>query len=366
MASAPDESTVSSFPLERPPFRQRRRDAAPHAGLLPYFISGEENRLVHFLCNHPLPIFEMGNPLLLLGSTGVGKTAIAWHLAARQANSVVEDGHNREVLCLAAVDFARQYADAIAADDMPPLRQSIDQVPVLVVDDLHLIAEKGSAQDELSARMEQRTKCDRPTIVTCRRLPSEIRGLRPMLCSRVLPGLTVTIQPPADAARLVLLRELALQQEVELEHDQLFALASQLQANLPARSLAAVINHLSLWSRMHHSPITASAVESAINQIGRADELSLAEITNAVSRHFRQKSADLRSTSRKQRIVRSRSLAMFLARRLTSKSMHQIGSYFGGRDHTTVLHAIRKTESLIRNDADLRRAADELTEKLSA
>ena len=98
--------------------------------------------------------------------------------------------------------------------------------------------------------------------------------------------------------------------------------------------------------------------------VGKTEEVSIAAITAAVAKYFRIKVSDLRSSSRKQSLVRARSLAMSLARRLTSKSMHQIGDYFGGRDHTTVLHAIRKTESLLQEDADLRRAADEVTEKL--
>ena len=109
-----------------------------------------------------------------------------------------------------------------------------------------------------------------------------------------------------------------------------------------------------------------AAVQSAIEIVGKTEEVSLPTIAGAVAKYFRIKLSELRSSSRKQSLVRARSLAMLLARRLTSKSMHQIGEYFGGRDHTTVLHAIRKTESLLEADADLRRAADEVQQKLSA
>ena len=101
-----------------------------------------------------------------------------------------------------------------------------------------------------------------------------------------------------------------------------------------------------------------------INTVGRADEVSLQKITASVAKRFRQKASDLRSGSRKQQIVRARSLAMFLARKLTSSSLHQIGDHFGGRDHSTVLHAIRKTESLLQSDTEMRSAAHDVTENL--
>ncbi len=115
---------------------------------------------------------------------------------------------------------------------------------------------------------------------------------------------------------------------------------------------------------MHDSVPSIEAAEHAIEVVGKSEEISLAEITAAVAKYFRLRRTDLRSSSRKQNLVRARSLAMLLGRRLTSKSMHQIGDYFGGRDHTTVLHAIRKTESLLEQESELRRAADEIQEKL--
>ncbi len=366
MENVAQESSVTSFPLECPALRVRRRDAHAFNGSLPYFIAGEENRMVAFLGQTEIPVFDLGNPVLLLGPSGVGKTSFALHLAARQGVALATDQTPAAVLCMKAVDFSRQYADAVASDDMPPFRSMIDDAAVLVIDDLHLMANKAAAQDELALRIDARMQGNRATVLTCRRLPSEIRGMRPMLISRVFPGLTIAMKPPLGESRKLLLRELALHHGLEIEDDLLGLLASGLDDRLPTRSLEAAIKQISLWCRMNQSTVTADAIHAAMELAGRSDEVSLASITNAVSRYFRQKSSDLRSGSRKQQIVRARSLAMFLARRLTSKSMHQIGAYFGGRDHTTVLHAIRKTEALLQDDVDLRRAVDEVTEKLSA
>lgn len=361
-----DRTAVTSFPLERPALRARRRAAPIGSAGLPYFIAGEENRLVAFVAQQNSAIFDLGNPILLVGPSGCGKTAIAMHLAARQAVAQTQDERPAEVLYYTAVDFARQYAEAVAADDLPPLRQQISQTPILVIDDLQLIADKPAAQDELAMRIDERTTYGLPTLMTCRRLPSEIRGMRSVLVSRVLPGLTVPIATPEADARMQLLRELAVHFDLEMDDQLLTALQSGLDSQLPVRSLEAAVKQISLWCRMHDAPPSQEAVQSAINIVGHAEEVSIPTIASAVARYYRMRLADLRSSSRKQHLVRARSLSMLLARRLTSQSMHQIGSYFGGRDHTTVLHAIRKTESLLEQDADLRRAADEVSEKLSA
>ena len=346
--------------------RVRRRDAVAADSLLPYFIAGDENRLVSFVCRSEIPIFQMGNPLLIIGPTGVGKSAIAMHLAARQAITSGVGNEVGTVVHLAAIDFARKYAEAVGADDLPPLRKELESVPILVIDDLSLICDKPAAQDELALRIESRTNQNKPTILTCRRLPSEIRGMRPLLVSRCMPGLTIPIRPPGEQARRLLLREIAVHRSLEIEHDLLDLLAEGLDPNLTARSLLAAVKEIDLWCRMNESGPTIDTIRSVIDTVGRVDEVSLQKITASVAKRFRQKASDLRSSSRKQQIVRARSLAMFLARKLTSNSLHQIGDHFGGRDHSTVLHAIRKTESLLESDADLRTAVHDVTENLQA
>lgn len=362
-------AAVTTFPLERPAAGPRRRHARVTTGSLPYFIAGPENQLVAFVAtaqssSEQPSAFEFGNPILLVGPSGVGKTAIAMHLAARGAVEASVDGEPGKVVYYPAIDFARQYAEAIAADDLPPLRSEINDAAILVIDDLHLIADKPAAQDELAMRIEARVMAGLPTIVTCRRLPPEVRGIRPLLASRVLPGLTVPIAVPTGPSRSMLLREMALHHGVEIDSELIDILDAGLSDQLAPRALESSVKQISLWCRMNDSLATLESVQFAIDKVGTPQDVSLSAITNAVARYFRMKSSEIRSSSRKQNLVRARSLAMFLARQLTGKSMHQIGDHFGGRDHTTVLHAVRKTRSLLESDADLKRAADEVTEKL--
>ena len=373
VVAEPLPSRVTSFPLERPNRWVRRRELGGKRGILPYFIVGDENRLAAFVALADHAALDVGNPLLFVGPSGSGKSALAMHLAARIACSrpradIVESDSDepRAVLYVTAIDFARAYAQAVSADDLQTLRDQWQQAPVIVCEDLHLIRDKAAAQDELALRLESRTQRGQPTILTSRRLPSEIRGIRPLLASRAVPGLTIPMAIPAGESRLQLLRELAIHRSVEMSEELLALLNRLIDLRLPARSLDAAIQQVALWCRMHEASPSIEAIEHAIKTVGSAEEVSLGEITAAVAKYFRLKRTELRSSSRKQRLVRARSLAMFLGRRLTSKSMHQIGDYFGGRDHTTVLHAIRKTEVLLEQETELRRAADEIQEKLTS
>ncbi len=235
---------------------------------------GEENRLAAFVALADHAALDIGNPLLLIGPSGSGKSSLAMHLAARLAcsrgqrvgigeserftgeSADTERQHTEPgaVLYFTAVDFARAYAQAVAADDLQPLRDQMQQAAVLVIDDLHLIRDKPAAQDELALRLDSRTQLDQPSILTCRRLPSEIRGIRPLLASRAVPGLTIPLAIPAGDARLQLLRELSIHHSVDLDDELIELLHRRIDSRLSARSLESAIKQISLWCRMHDSP----------------------------------------------------------------------------------------------------------------
>ncbi|MDA8743150.1 DnaA/Hda family protein [Rubripirellula amarantea] len=364
-ANASLKRSVESFPLERPPSSMRRRGPQYVPASLPYFVAGEENRLAALVCGGEIEVFALGNPVLLTGPVGCGKTAIATHLAALAVSQISRDGEPGRVVFYSANDFARSYSEAISADDLKPLSDELDVADVLVIDDLHLMADKPAAQEELALRIESRFDAGLPTILTSKRMPSEVRGIRSRLASRCAPGLTIPIELPQTASRRQLLSELSLHFSLELDENLIAILDAGLESSISVRAMEATMKQISLWCRMNESQVTIEAVQQAIDGSRQSRDLSMAEITNTVSRYFRLRSSELRSDSRKQNLVRARSLAMWLARQLTSNSMHQIGDYFGGRDHTTVLHAIRKTASHFETDPVLKRAADELAEKLS-
>ncbi|WP_162006850.1 DnaA/Hda family protein [Roseimaritima sediminicola] len=385
--------SLDAIPLLHPAPGPRRTRRAQPQWLLEQYITGPENAFAAFVSRQRDPIALRGNPLLLVGPSGSGKTALAMTWASqeltlleqaaadrRSAEDVGQPGQSGDagksgksadagkpapasMLYMAAADFARDYAGALGADDLEHFRQHIADVDLLVIDDVHTIVDKGPAQEELAARIEGRVRAGRPLILTCRRLPSELRGIRPLLASRMLPGLTVALEPPGGEARLEILTQLCRAASLEIESDWIDLLARSVPDGYPVPRLAALVNHLGLLAQ-HGRTIDGDAIARALKAVSGGKEPTIAAIAKAVARRFKLKTAELKSSTRRQQVVRARSLAMYLARQLTEASFQQIGEYFGGRDHTTVLYACRKTEELLGTNSQLSQTADEVRELL--
>ena len=154
-------------------------------------------------------------------------------------------------------------------------------------------------------------------------------------------------------------------QDANLNDELISMLLLNIEADVSVRKLDSLIRSISLWCRMHQSSPTCEAIKLAVESGAKTKNISLSKITSAVAKHFKIRSSEIRSGSRKQKLVRARSLAMLLARQLTTKTMLQIGNFYGGRDHTTVLHALRSTEEKLAKDSQLAHALDSIKDQLS-
>jgi chromosomal replication initiator protein len=361
---------------------QHNRGSALPTTMLPVFFAGEENRFVAFVCGTATAADEspefsdslasMG-PVLLVGPTGCGKSTLAIHLAAKlldtissTANVTDDSPEAATVMVISGIDFARLYARAVDSDDISRFRAELQSAKVLVVDDVHSMVDKPAAQDELAARLEARTADSLPTILTCRRLPMQVPGLRPLLVSRMLPGLTIPVRLPGPEACRKLVTTLAERRDFVFGEEEVSLLCNGLPEEVTARQIEGAIRHLELWCRMKSGKPNMVAIREAIASIEPLSDISTDQVAKKIARRYKIRLAELKSGTRRQEVVRARSLAMYLSRQLTGSSYDKIGKYFGGRDHTTVLHACRKTESMIESDDEMRITANEIADQLKA
>jgi chromosomal replication initiator protein len=352
-------SGVFSIPLGVPkaaPAAYSNGEARPALPLCE-FISGEENALVRVAAEALLRGDAVGNPLLFYGETGVGKSHLCLGLLARWKHAHPQ----AKALAIAASDFARAYASSIDADALDDFRRKYRRLDLLLVENLAELAEKEAAQRELIAALDELDKRGRRVLVTANRLPAQIDGLAHALVSRLSAGLQVPLVRPSIEPRRVILERLAAAHRVQFSAEALDALAEQLVAAVPGLNHAVV----TLAARAAGGEVGLEHVEAFLADGSNGAAPTLRVITARVARYFKLRAADLKGPTRRQAVVQARGVAMYLARQLTGKSLDEVGRHYGGRDHTTVLHACRKTETLLAGDPATRQAVDELKHQLT-
>ena len=386
---------VETFVLERPRIRRRRRrrDRRTQESLggdaLPYFIVGRNNAVPHYLATSDYLVSAAGGamvggpidakilrgdpagPILLIGPTGVGKTALAMHLAARFGIAIAErtmaDGP-AETVYIPASDFARDYVEAIEVDDLATLQRRLIDAAVLIVDDIDQIETRTSAQDELARRIEDRAAAGTPTILSARRTPDLIAGVTPMLATRAMGGWCVPLHHVDREATIRMVAEYALHYGIELDPPWIDALADAVSVDVAgevtARMIESLMQSIRLRMRMEDCDADLDLLQRVIDQTTFRRDVSMAEIARQTARMFGLPTAELKGPSRRTSIVRARSVAMWLSRELAGESTHRIGEHFGGRDHTTVMHALAKIDDALGNDATLDQSITELKEQL--
>ncbi len=284
------------------------------------------------------------NPLFLYGGVGLGKThlmhAIAWQI--RRQNP------GRKVVYLSAEKFMYQFIKALRFKDTMSFKELFRSSDVLMVDDVQFIGGKGSTQEEFFHTFNTLVDRGRQIVISADRSPSELVGLEERIRSRLGWGLVVDIHPTTYELRLDILRRKAAQlaREAEVPDRVLEFLAHRITANV--RELEGALNRVVAQATLVGRAITFEIAQEVLQDLLRAHErrITIEDIQKKVAEHYSLRMADMHSARRARAVARPRQVAMYLAKQLTPRSLPEIGRKFGGRDHTTVMHAIRRIEEL--------------------
>lgn len=359
-------SGVFSIPLEAcsaPPLKAPSR-GTPRGVAVREYIGSEENRLVQFAVQELFAAQRRYNPVVFCGPTGTGKTLLAEGLAERWR----QERPGEPLIATCGADFARSYAYALDTDSLADFRDKLAAARFFVVDDLQQLRQKPAAQEELARLLDRLLDCGTAVLLATSQPPGTHDGLARRLRSRLSSGLTVPLLAPGAPARRVLLQQLAEKHAVCLSEEALDLLAAGTE---PERLTVPQLNHAIL--QLGHAARVEDAdaardtdwIRAFLEDQARARQPSFRVIAGKTARYFNVTMQQLRGPSRRSQVVRARGVAMLLARTLTGRSLELIGQYFGNRDHTTVLHACRKTESLRHTDLAIATAVDQLSQELA-
>ena len=294
-----------------------------------------------------MPLF---NPLYLRSGTGQGKT----HLLHAMARAFLAERPTASVLVLSAERFMRDFVAAMRAGDTMAFKDRLRAIDFLLIDDLQFVIGKGSTQEELLHTIDDLLTSGKRIAVAADRPPHALDGIDARLLSRLAGGLVADIEAPEAGLREAVLRQrIAALPAVEVPEAVIDYLAARITRNI--RELEGALNKLLAYAALTGVPITLALAEERLADMvrGAHRRVTIDEIQRAVCAHYRLDRAEMGSKRRVRTVVRPRQIAMYLAKELTPRSYPEIGRKFGGRDHSTVIHAVRAIESLRATDADI-------------
>lgn len=356
--------TMASPSAARTAVTSRPRTGASNGKTEP-LLFGPENVLVRRLESLVRELQPAGNPLVFCGDSGTGKTSLAMLLVDLRSQHF---GTN-QVFRTTGADFARAASHAHDTDSVTEYRGRMGRADVVLLDDVHKLAGRATALEELQNRLDSWLRRGSLVIVTLKHLPAETIGLSPGVISRLSSGLCVPLLPPEEATRSALLAHYAEQEQLALPaaaRERLTQRTVAAPAFLTAAALRHALLQLAHLSATNKCPIDASLVDELLAEHLPDEKATLRRIASAVAKHFEISLSLLKGDCRQRNLVLARGVAVHLARQLTSASFATIGDLLGKRDHTTILHSARKIAEQIDQDAQLRQHVEELRRELSA
>lgn len=315
------------------------------------FVEGKSNQLARAaaqqVAENPGGSY---NPLFIYGGVGLGKT----HLMHSVGNELLAKNPNARIIYLHSESFVADMVKALQLNAINDFKRFYRSVDALLIDDIQFFAGKDRSQEEFFHTFNALLEGGQQMILTCDRYPKEIDGLEERLKSRFGWGLTVAVEPPELETRVAILMKKAASANIELPHESAFFIAQRIRSNV--RELEGALKRVIANAHFTGRSIDIDLIrESLKDLLALQDKLvTIDNIQRTVAEYYKIKMSDLHSRRRSRSVARPRQVAMFLAKELTNHSLPEIGESFGGKDHTTVLHACRKIKELNESDADIR------------
>jgi chromosomal replication initiator protein len=327
------------------------------------FVVGKPNELAYAaarrVADAPTPPF---NPLFLYGGVGLGKT----HLMHAIGLHIKRQTPERSIIYLSAEKFMYQFVRALRTKDTMAFKEQFRSVDVLMIDDVQFIGGREATQEEFFHTFNALVDQNRQVIISADKSPSDLEGVEERMRSRLGWGLVADIHPTTYELRLGILQAKAEQSSGDIPVKVLEFLAHKITSNV--RELEGALNRILAHATLVGRPITLESTQEVLHDLLRANDrrVTIEEIQKRVSAHFNVRIADMHSARRARAVARPRQVAMYLSKQLTSRSLPEIGRKFGGRDHTTVMHAVRKVEELKATDASFAEDVELLRRMLEA
>jgi len=315
------------------------------------FVEGKSNQLARAAAWQVADNLKHGyNPLFLYGGVGLGKT----HLMHAVGNHLLKKNPAAKIVYLHSERFVADMVKALQMNAINDFKRYYRSVDALLIDDIQFFAKKERSQEEFFHTFNALLEGGQQVILTSDRYPREIDGLEERLKSRFGWGLTVAVEPPELETRVAILMKKAEQSRVDLPHDAAFFIAQRIRSNV--RELEGALKRVIASSHFMGRDITIELIRDSLKDLlALQDKLvSIDNIQRTVAEYYKIKVSDVLSKRRSRSVARPRQVAMALSKELTNHSLPEIGDAFGGRDHTTVLHATRKIAELRETDADIR------------
>ncbi|HOJ11833.1 MAG TPA: chromosomal replication initiator protein DnaA [Clostridiales bacterium] len=327
------------------------------------FVIGSGNQLAHAaslaVAESPAKSY---NPLFIYGGVGLGKT----HLMHAIGHYVIQQNSSLKVLYVSSEKFTNELINAIKDDKNEAFRQKYRNIDILLIDDIQFIAGKERTQEEFFHTFNALYEANKQIIISSDKPPREIVTLEERLKSRFEWGLQADIQPPDFETRIAILKKKAQVENIDIPDEVYSFIADNIASNI--RELEGALIRVIAYSSLVKSEINLDVAKEALKDILLANKTRVINsdvIIDVVSRHFNLKPDDFKSKKRSRDVAFPRQIAMYLCRELTDMSLPQIGSYFGGRDHTTVMHAFSKISDSIIDNYEIRRTVEELRRNIS-